>query len=335
MSPALSAFLVAGTVTLLLTPLFRRIARGIRLYDVPGPAKVHSVPVPYLGGLAIAAGVLTAIALTPADGLRVGVVAVMAAALCAVGLVDDAWHLPPRTRLVIEALVALVTLAVGIRFEVTGSPAVDGALTVLWIVGLINAINFLDNMDGLGAGVAGSIAISSMVLALGVAGGPGAALAAAVVGACLGFLAYNKPPASVYMGDAGSLFLGYLVSVIALSVTQPLLSDARGVVLLLLAAIPLADTTTVVILRLRHGISPVQAGKDHLSHRLVAVGLSRESAVAALVSSSLTVGVLGALAGRQILPMSAAVIGAVLVLGLVLPAAIAAPVYRTPAPEPR
>lgn len=327
---AATAFLVAAAIVLLTTPLFRQLARRVGLVDKPATYKTHIVPVPYLGGLAIALGTLTGIAVAPGQGIRVGAVALIAAALCVVGLVDDDRQVRPGKRLAVEVIAAAATLVVGLRFQLTGVGLLDGALTLLWIVGLTNAVNFLDNMDGLGAGIATSIAGSSLVLMLSGDARPVGVMAAAVVGACLGFLAYNKRPASVYMGDAGSLFLGYLLAVITLAATQSLPAGPRFVVPLMLAAVPLADTTTVVMARLRRGISPAQAGKDHLSHRLVRRGLPPATAVGVLVAASLLVGVLGALAGWGPLPLSSAVIAAAIVLGLLLWAALSVQAYDTP-----
>jgi UDP-GlcNAc:undecaprenyl-phosphate/decaprenyl-phosphate GlcNAc-1-phosphate transferase len=326
-----TALFAAAAVALVTTPLFRQLARSIGLFDEPAPCKVKTVPVPYLGGLAIAVGTLIGILVAPGGGFEVGAVMFIAAALCALGLLDDDHHLLARTRLAVEVIAALATLALGLRFQVTGIGLVDGGLTVVWIVGLTNATNFLDNMDGLGAGVAASITGSSLFLALGNGGQSVAVLAAAVVGACLGFLAYNKRPASVHMGDAGSLFLGYLLSVVTLAATQSLPPGPRFVAPLMLAAVPVADTATVVVARLRRGIHPTQAGKDHLSHRLVRRGLPAGSAVAVLVTASLLVGFLGAFAGRGVLPLSAALGVAVIVLGLLVRAALPARVYDTPA----
>jgi UDP-GlcNAc:undecaprenyl-phosphate/decaprenyl-phosphate GlcNAc-1-phosphate transferase len=325
------AFLAAAAMTLLTTPLFRQLARRVGLVDKPAGYKAQPVPVPYLGGLAVAFGTLTGILLMPGEGSRFGAVALLAAGLCAIGLLDDDRTLSPSTRLAVEVIAAVATLALGLRFEVTGNSVMDGALTVVWIVGLTNAANLLDNMDGLGAGVAASIAGSTLFLALGRGGQPIAALAAAVLGACLGFLVYNRRPASVYMGDAGSLFLGYLLAVLTLAATQSLPASPRFVVPLMLASVPLADTTTVVMARLRRGIRPTQAGRDHLSHRLVRRGLAPGPAIAVLVTTSLLVGMLGSLAGRGTLPLSTAIGAAGIVLGLLLRTALPGSIYDTPA----
>ena len=324
------AFLVAAAVALLTTPLFRQLARNIGLVDRPAARKVHMVAVPYLGGLGIASATLTGLVFAPGQGVQLGAVALIAVGMCVVGLLDDDRQLSPRTRLAVEVGAALATIALGLRFEATGLAAVDVALTVVWIVGLTNAVNLLDNMDGLGAGTAATVAGSALVVMLGTGGHPEAALALAMIGACLGFLVYNKRPATVYMGDAGSLFLGYLLAVITLAATELARPGTHLVVPLMLAALPVTDTVTVVVARLRRGISPAQAGKDHLSHRLVARGLSPGMAVLVLLATSLFVGVAGALAGLGVIPPLVALAAAGVALGPLLRVVLAAAVYDRP-----
>jgi UDP-GlcNAc:undecaprenyl-phosphate/decaprenyl-phosphate GlcNAc-1-phosphate transferase len=324
----LTALLAALVVTLVATPVMRRLARSVGLVDNPNARKVHNVSIPYLGGAAIALGVLLGLILAPGLEWRMAVVGVIALSLCVLGFFDDRRPLSPAPRIAVELTAALATLALGLRLDVTGVGVIDAVLTLAWIVGLTNAANLLDNMDGLAAGTAGSIAFGALLLTGGV--NPVATLAAAVAGACLGFLAYNKRPASIYMGDAGSLFLGYMVSVITLAAAAPLAGPDSFLVPLMLAAIPIADTTTVVLARLRRGISPAQAGKDHLSHRLVWSGLGPGKAVLVLTTVSLLVGLAGMLAGRQYVPTALAVGSGLTVLGLLFSVALRAQVYETP-----
>lgn len=324
------AFTVAAGVTLLTTPLLRRLALSVHLVDQPTTRKSHTVPVPYLGGLAIALGTLTALALTPRLGFQAGVVAFGAAAVGAVGLLDDDRQIGPWPRLAVEVLAALAAVGAGLRLEATGAGIVDAGLSVLWIVGLTNAANLLDNMDGLGAGVAASIAAATFVLSAAHGQEWVTALAAAVTGACLAFLVFNVRPARIFMGDAGSLFLGYLLAVMTLAATRPLAARPGVAVPLMLAAIPIADTTTVVVARLRRGRSVAQGGRDHLSHRLVRRGLSPGAAVAVLVGVAFVVGALGSLAGRGVLPLAVTVAAGAVLLGLLLAVALRAVVYEEP-----
>lgn len=326
----LATLVVATAVSLVATPIMRRLARSIGLVDQPSDRKVHRDPVPYLGGLAIAVAVLAGLVVAPGLGWRVGAVGLIASFLCVLGLLDDHRQLAPGPRLAVEALAALATLALGFRLPVTGVAVVDAAATLVWIIGLTNAANLLDNMDGLAAGTAASVALG--VLLLGTGGGlaPVATLAAAVGGACLGFLAFNKRPATIYMGDAGSLFVGYLLSIMTLAATRPLGSGRGLTVLILLAAVPVADTTTVVFARLRRGKSPAEAGKDHLSHRLVRRGLTPGMAVITLVGAGLLISASAALVASSSLSLWYAVAFGLPVLAALLVVALPSPVYDEP-----
>jgi UDP-GlcNAc:undecaprenyl-phosphate GlcNAc-1-phosphate transferase len=330
MSASMLAFVVAAGITLATTPLLRRLALSVGLVDRPSACKSHNVPVPYLGGLAIALGTLTALALTPRLGFQAGVVALGATAVGAVGLLDDDRQIGPRPRLAVEGLAALAAVGAGLRLEATGAGIVDAGLSAVWIVGLTNAANLLDNMDGLGAGVAASIAAATFFLSAAAGQEWVAALAAAVTGACLAFLVFNVRPARIFMGDAGSLFLGYLLAAMTLAATRPLAARPGVAVPLMLAAIPIADTTTVVVARLRRGRSVAQGGRDHLSHRLVRRGLSPGAAVAVLVGVAFLVGALGSLAGRGVVPLAVTVAAGAIFLGLLLAVALRAVVYEEP-----
>jgi UDP-GlcNAc:undecaprenyl-phosphate GlcNAc-1-phosphate transferase len=194
--------------------------------------------------------------------------------------------LKPSTKLVAQVVAASVLLFFGYRLHWTTSLVIDAMLTLFWIVGITNAFNLLDNMDGLCGGIAaiaGAFVLSVLVTESGVT--PLALYVAALIGATLGFLAYNRHPASIFMGDAGSLFLGFNFAALTLSArrgagTSGLLSVVAVPVLLLM--IPIFDTTLVTALRLLSGRRPSQGGRDHASHRLVAIGLSERTAVEVL-----------------------------------------------------
>jgi UDP-GlcNAc:undecaprenyl-phosphate GlcNAc-1-phosphate transferase len=320
---ALAAFAVATLVTMALTPLMRGAALALGLVDRPHGHKSHRSPIPYLGGVAIMAGTLVAALLGVGRGGAGGVIVPAAAALGVVGLLDDDRTLQPLPRLLTQVVAAGAVIAAGVRADVTGILAFDIVLTLIWIVGVTNAVNFLDNMDGLAAGVTGAGAGAAFVLAA-MNGQVGVAtLAAALAGACLGFLAFNARPATIFMGDAGSLFLGFLLATLVLEV-QPefVVPPASFAVPLLLVAIPVLDIATVIVSRLRRGIRVSTGGQNHLSHRLEARGLSRGSAVGALVAAEAVVGVLAVLVGRGLMPVLAAALAAGVVV-VVLTAATA------------
>ena len=204
-----------------------------------------------------------------------------------IGLWDDLKSLPAYPRLfaqsVVGVCVSIILITTGTVGNPTGSIVLDVLLTVIWIVGICNSINFFDNMDG---GAAGAVAFSSLGLAF-LAWNLGQSLlvglALVTAGATFGFLIWNKSPAKIYMGDACALFLGVLLATLAIRLDP--ITQSRAISLsipLLLLALPILDTTTVVISRLRSGVSIFQGGQDHLYHRLVNIGLTRKSAVIVL-----------------------------------------------------
>jgi UDP-GlcNAc:undecaprenyl-phosphate GlcNAc-1-phosphate transferase len=210
-----------------------------------------------------------------------------ALALGLIGLWDDIKDLPPLPRFIAQSIAGIFTASILIITNTVGNPTgsnlFDAAITVFWVVGICNSINFFDNLDG---GAAGTVAISSAALSyLAVKGDQYAIAALAVVttGATLGFLVWNKSPAKIYMGDAGALFLGVLLATLTIRF-EPNAKTQIGSFLtpVLLLAVPILDTTVAVISRLHRHISPFQGGQDHLSHRLIRAGLSRKQAALSL-----------------------------------------------------
>jgi UDP-GlcNAc:undecaprenyl-phosphate GlcNAc-1-phosphate transferase len=204
--------------------------------------------------------------------------------LAVVGLIDDIRKLSPWPRFIVQTSVASVSAFLLVVTDTLGSPTgstlIDVLITILWIVGLANAINFFDNVDG---GASGAIAISSGFLALlAVQGGQVliAALSIVLCGATLGFLVWNKPPARIYMGDAGALFLGVLIASLSLRFDpNPINRISSFAVPVFLLAIPILDATVAVTKRLTRGVSPFQGGRDHLSHRLMGRGIEKRKTV--------------------------------------------------------
>jgi UDP-GlcNAc:undecaprenyl-phosphate GlcNAc-1-phosphate transferase len=279
----------------LLTPLMRFIAVSLNFVDSPNQShKTHSNPIPYLGGVAIILGVLgvTSFSLignsmSQANTILALSLLLPAVALGLIGLVDDIRNLSPWPRFVAQSVAGLFTAILLISTDTVGTPTgsrmVDALITIIWIVGVTNSINFFDNLDG---GASGTIALTSIALLFLALQGEQyliAAMATVLAGATLGFLVWNKPPARIYMGDAGALFLGFLIaSLIVRLDTNPINNFATFSIPLLLLAVPIMDTTVAVLSRLQRGISPFQGGKDHLSHRLIRSGLSKRLSVVSL-----------------------------------------------------
>jgi UDP-GlcNAc:undecaprenyl-phosphate/decaprenyl-phosphate GlcNAc-1-phosphate transferase len=281
----LAAFVAPLVLAWFLTPLALRAALRWQAVDEPGERKVQQQAVPYLGGVAIVIAfsvtVLAAAALRAAQGQpagsEIGALAVLLATgvlLALLGLVDDLRGVSIGVRLLAEVGAGVVVVLSGSGATLIGNPLLDGIATVVWVVLIVNAVNLLDNMDGLSAGVAAIASATFFVLAVTQGQFLVAALSAALAGCAVGFLRHNFHPATIYMGDAGSLFLGFLLAVLA---TRLELVDSPPLVALfvplLVLGVALFDTTLVVLERLRHGRSPFQGGRDHTSHRLVFVGL--------------------------------------------------------------
>lgn len=278
----LPIFFVALAVTLFSTPFVRRVAFWLGFVDLPAERKVHRLPMPLMGGVAIFMGAIVAILLAFGQDFAPQIIgAVTAGSLVAfVGLLDDRLHLPPWPRLLVQFIAFAILAWFNVRVKLPIPPIFNLALTFFWLVGITNAINLLDNMDGLSAGVAG-VAAAFMML-LGTMNGQYlvSALAAAILGACLGFLRYNFNPAQIFMGDAGAYFLGFWLGVLGIQLRFPTNTNAvTWMVPILVLGLPIFDTSLVVFSRLRRGVHPFTAGKDHFSHRLVAMGFSQREAV--------------------------------------------------------
>jgi UDP-GlcNAc:undecaprenyl-phosphate/decaprenyl-phosphate GlcNAc-1-phosphate transferase len=328
---ALVVFGVAMTVSIVATPLLRRLALRTDFIDQPGAHKSHSTPVPYLGGLAIMAGTLAGSAVGHRFGLQAVAIGLAAACLGSMGLLDDSRHLSARSRLVVQLVAAFAVAGFGgVRAEVSGIVAFDVLFTVVWILAITNAVNFLDNMDGLAAGITATAGMAIFATAALSGQTFVATVALAMVGACIGFLPFNASPAKIYMGDAGSLFLGFLLAVLTLDVKPELVPPASFVVPALLVALPVLDITTVTVSRLRRGIRVSTGGRNHLSHRLVARGLSRPRAVAVLIGVEAVVAALAILPNRDPATLSLCLLGATIVLGGLTAYTLSAPVHEEP-----
>ena len=292
-------FVISYVLVGLLTPLMRKIALTQGILDRPNSAhKSHKNPVPYLGGVAIVIGVVVVSYIALVSNkfiwsnfwLATSVLG-PAVAMGLVGLWDDLKSLKPLSRFIGQSIAGLIVAVILVFNDNVGNPTgitgLDVAITVLWIVGICNSINFFDNLDG---GAAGTVAITAISLTyLAITGNQYfiAALSVVVAGATLGFLIWNRTPARIYMGDAGALFLGVLIATLTVrfnpSTDNSIASFAIPVLLL---AIPILDTTVAVFSRLRRKVSPFQGGQDHLSHRLVRAGLSRKVSAITLWSST-------------------------------------------------
>ena len=282
-------FVASYVIVGALTPIMRKIAISKEILDRPNSLhKSHLKPTPYLGGVAIILGVVivtySALIVSKLSASNYWLATSLLAPAIFMGLIglwDDIKDLHPFPRFVgqtVAGVVVAIILILTSNFGTpTGSIAIDVFVTVIWIVGICNSINFFDNLDG---GAAGTTAVSSIALTyLAIINDQNliGALSLVLAGATLGFLIWNRSPARIYMGDAGALFLGVLIATLAIRIkpnTDEISASFATPVLLL--AVPILDTSVAVISRLRRKVSPFQGGKDHLSHRLIRSGLSRK-----------------------------------------------------------
>jgi UDP-GlcNAc:undecaprenyl-phosphate GlcNAc-1-phosphate transferase len=301
-------FLVLGIAAFALTGLLtwpvRALAIRLGAMDAPNLArKSQAEPVPYLGGVAIALGItITTLAAVYVGGNKNGensgqlkdlalTVLLPALLLGAMGLIDDLRSLSPWPRLIAQSVVGTVVAIVIVNSGTTGTPfgtsTINTAVTIFWIVGICNSINFFDNLDGAAAGAVAIAALGVFFIAFDRGQELVSALSIVTVGATIGFLMWNKSPAKIYMGDAGALFLGIIISAATIRLNPGIQPTWKSLTIpAILLAVPLLDTCVAVFSRLARGVSPLTGGKDHLSHRLVRAGLTRPMAAIALWAAS-------------------------------------------------
>jgi len=300
---ALLTLAVAAVLTALIVPVVRSLGLRWDLVDTPDPRKQHTRPMVRLGGIGIVIGFSLALALTwllggfadlPPDKDQL-IWTTLAGALCffVIGLADDLFALPPLPRLLGQLLVAIAVWIEGVRigsielpfglFGFTPSLELPVGLsllaTVIWLVGITNAINWLDGLDGLAAGVSGIAAVGLLSVSFSLHQPAAGLLAAALAGACLGFLRHNFNPARIFMGDGGSYFLGFALASISIVGPAKGLTSVSLLLPILILSLPLADMSAVIMGRLSEGRSPFYPDRRHLHHRLLRAGLSHRRTV--------------------------------------------------------
>ena len=294
----LGVFASSLALALLATPWAMAVARRFGLLDVPSARKVHLQPVPLLGGVAIYVAVWAGVLLIsrlplaqqyvflPGTTRELAAIFLCTVVLILVGVVDDraAKGIPPWAKLVGQVVAAAIVIAAGVRVQVFDIALLDTGLSLIWLIGISNAVNLLDNMDGLSAGATAIAAGFFFLLASANGQYLVAIMALAVMGGSLGFLRYNFNPAAIFMGDAGTLFLGFLLGIIGAKLRiGPVGWWGFGAAILVLI-LPILDTTFVTLNRLRTGRQVTQGGTDHASHQLVRMGLAHRQAVLVLYS---------------------------------------------------
>ena len=289
--------LAVGFATSLgLTPVSRQVAMRLNVVDHPKKRNITQLPTPMMGGLAIYLSFALALLLFVRSQFLVEIGAILsgAALLAFIGLLDDRYTLGIRIRLVAMTLAACGLIAADVHIALFKTPLLDYLLTVFWIMAITNALNFLDNMDGLAAGLTAIAAGAFLVIGIAEQLPLVNCLAAALLGSALGFLAFNFNPASSFMGDMGALPLGFALATLGIILkfgAQPI--SVSWMIPVLILALPIFDINLVVLTRLLERRSPFEAGKDHTSHRLMSLGLSQRQTLLTLYSGCVFFGLVG------------------------------------------
>lgn len=303
---------VTTLVSYLITPMIRMIAIKTGYLDHPKNNKVHAHPTALLGGVAIymafVVGLFTTLKFT--QDPRLSAIVIGATLLLVVGLIDDRVGMMPEVKLLAQFLAAMVVIKAGVRMDFVHNYYLGMILTYLWIVGITNAFNLLDNMNGLSAGIA---AIAAFFFGITMWTGSQTEIAIisfAIAGASFGFLWHNFPNAKIFMGDSGSLVLGFLLAATSVlgSWSTRFLTTSLAMPIVILAY-PIFDTTLVTILRLTEGRSIFQGGKDHSSHRLALLGFKKKRAVLVIYSICLALGTTALVLQRVSLKAAVIIIG--------------------------
>ena len=300
---AIYALLIAAVITFALTPVAMRAAWRLGVVDRPGGRRIHDRPIPLLGGVAILAGIVVAVLPNLDVDRRYASILIGAGLICLLGVIDDRFGIPPLPKLLGQIACAAIPVATGMTIDSITIPLIEPStvsfgvlaypLTIIFIVAVANVVNLADGMDGLAAGVCGISALTFAILALSLGRISAGVMAAAVAGACLGFLPWNFNPAKVFMGDSGALVLGFLLACVSIQGVMKTAAALSLVFPLVVLLVPILDTSFVILKRLKSGQSIASADKNHFHHRLLRVGYTQRQAVGLLYAWS---GVLAAFA---------------------------------------
>ncbi len=307
--PSFAAFLISFLVVLIATPIVNRLGKRVGLVDQPNHRKVHKRPMVRLGGVAMFIGVVVALLivwwfggfglLKPDKESEVWGIAIGGIAFFLIGLADDLFNLSPKTRLILQTVVAGLAWQSGVQIEFLTNPSAglfslpewaSLPITVVWLVGMANAINWIDGLDGLAAGVSGIAAFVMFWTCLFMQQPQAALFAAALAGATFGFLRYNFNPAQIFMGDGGAYFIGFTLAGVGVIGLVKSVTTVAVLLPYVILAVPILDMSAVIVDRIRRGKSPFVADKRHLHHRLLKAGLSQRLAVLFIYSLTLWAG---------------------------------------------
>ena len=300
----IAAFAVAAVLSYFFTPPVKNFAHKVGAIDVPKDARrMHKKPIPRLGGLAIYGGFLCSILSFGQLDETMLCVLLGAAIIVALGIFDDVLALGAKLKFVVQIVAAAIPVCIGdlqIGLFTNLNPLSDtpfvhlGILavpaTIIWIVGITNAVNLIDGLDGLAVGVSSIAAITMLAVALLTGNMPIAITMAALAGACIGFMPYNLNPAKIFMGDTGSTFLGYMLATVSIMGLFKFYAVISFAVPFLILGLPIFDTANAIIRRVAAGRSPMSPDRGHVHHKLIDMGFNQKQAVAILYAISATLG---------------------------------------------
>ena len=299
----MAALAMAAVIAFAVTPVVKALAGKIGAIDVPRDnRRMHDHPIPRLGGLAIFLGFILSVLIflpitTAMRGMLMGSVIIVI-----LGVFDDVKNLPARFKFVVQIMAALVAVYAGNRIEVISNPNVFSdnpywtlgvwsiPVTVIWIVAITNAVNLIDGLDGLACGVSTIGILTMYTISVLLAEVDVVVAMAALAGACIGFLPYNLNPAKIFMGDTGSMLLGYLLAAFSVQGLFKFYAVISFAVPFLMLGLPIFDTTFAIVRRLAHGQSPMHADRGHVHHRLIDMGFDTKQSVAILYALSAVLG---------------------------------------------
>lgn len=303
---SLYAFIVALAVAFASTPAVKMLAIKIKAVDVPKDnRRMHKTPIPRMGGLAIFGGFLISSLLFIPLGREFRAILLGALILVVLGIIDDIVALKAQIKFVGQILAALIPVLAGVRIQGFAFPAgyvslewLSVPISVLWIVGITNAVNFIDGLDGLACGVSAIATVTMFIIAVLFGETYIAFTMAALAGACLGFLPYNMNPAKIFMGDTGAMFLGYILATTSIQGLFKFYAMISFAVPFIILGLPIFDTGFAIIRRLLKGQSPLQADRGHVHHRLIDLGFDQKQSVAILYAFSALMGLTAVLLAR-------------------------------------
>jgi UDP-GlcNAc:undecaprenyl-phosphate GlcNAc-1-phosphate transferase len=301
-----AAFFLSGIVSFALTPLVKRLAYRIGAIDVPKDARrMHKQPIPRLGGLAIFGGFLVAAIVTGQLNTQRLWILAGAAVIVVLGIFDDRNALGAKFKFVIQIIAAAIPVVFGgLRIDMFTNPILFSdelylklgtlsiPITILWIVAITNAVNLIDGLDGLAVGVSSIASMTMLAVALFIGETEIAIILAALAGACVGFMPYNLNPATIFMGDTGSTFLGYMLATLSIQGLFKMYALISFAVPFLILGLPIFDTAFAILRRILSGRSPLSPDRGHVHHRLIDMGFNQKQAVAILYIISVVLGLI-------------------------------------------